>query len=81
MRTAMEVTRITLTIGSQLEDKSARDSLREEVALELEELTHALKTFAFAHPNRLVPVYDDQREMQAKQAQDHQSPGGGRSHQ
>lgn len=65
MQTAFEMARAALAIGSQLEDKATRDLLKKELADETQELQYALQTFVFSHPKRMLPVYDDQRDVLA----------------
>jgi hypothetical protein len=60
---AIKQVRLLLNIASQLADDEAREILQEAAARELRELDVALKLFAFKYPSRLLPLYDNQREL------------------
>jgi hypothetical protein len=65
LRTAVQVTRLLLNIGSQMTDQTARDILRQDLGKELRELELAIRTFGFAHPSELLALYDSQRQQWA----------------
>lgn len=62
MLRALPVARMLLNIGSQCKDRRAREILQEALGPEVQELQTAIRLFTFAHPNRLLEMYDSQRQ-------------------
>lgn len=65
MRKVLPMSRLLLNIGSQCKDKQAREILQEALEPEVQELSIAIREFTFAHPNRLLELYDSQRQVWA----------------
>jgi hypothetical protein len=63
LRKVLPVARLLLNIGSQCKDKQAREILQEALGPEVQELAIAIREFTFAHPNRLLELYDSQRQV------------------
>ncbi|HVX24053.1 MAG TPA: helix-turn-helix transcriptional regulator [Candidatus Saccharimonadales bacterium] len=63
----IQMTRLLLNIGSQVQDDTTRKVLRDGVGKEVEELQSAIEAFTFAHPNRLLDTLAAQREWRSSQ--------------
>jgi hypothetical protein len=58
-----------LNLGSQAAEHQLRKQARKRLAREVEELELAIRLFTFAHPNKLLELYDGQRAEWAKDSE------------
>jgi hypothetical protein len=65
----LEITRILLNVSSQIRDNRARERVRKALGREVEELHQSIQMFSVEYPNRLTPLYEEQRQMWHKNAQ------------
>jgi hypothetical protein len=63
IRRAVETARAALILGAQFKDDQAREILVHDTGPQLRELMTAVKIFTYAHPNQLLELFEDQRNV------------------
>jgi hypothetical protein len=74
LKRSIEITRGLLNLAAQQKDEQARAVLQEELGKEVRDLEYALRQFTFAHPNELLPLYEDSRRIMKERSSKSSKP-------